>query len=85
MPTSKKYWTTQDDQLIRNMADRGATIARIATRLRRTMGATKNRAKFLNVIISKPTRLSLQDRTNFTNPDGIRPMSERKPTNAEVG
>jgi DNA-binding NarL/FixJ family response regulator len=51
------HWTSEEDDILREMAGSGESVARIAQQLNRAPGSVRNRALRLNIPLAKsPTR-----------------------------
>jgi len=50
-------WRPEDDTLLRGLARAGEDVAKIAKRLNRSKGATRNRALRLDIALAKARRL----------------------------
>jgi hypothetical protein len=52
-------WTLQEDDLLREMARSGLSVAEIGKRINRSLGSIRNRALRLDIVLAKdrPVRL----------------------------
>jgi HJR/Mrr/RecB family endonuclease len=55
-----KPWTPQEDDLLRELALSGANIATIASQVKRSQSAVRNRAIKLSILVTRVRELGLK-------------------------
>ena len=54
------HWTPEEDEVLRDMARSGESVARIAQELNRASSSVRNRAVRLNIPVAKARPVKLQ-------------------------
>jgi hypothetical protein len=63
MVTRAPLWTKADDEVLRQLAERGYTATRLRLAMKRPLSFLTRRARHLGIIVKKPQRLPASERT----------------------